>query len=453
MLQIGDDKVQYAVDTRDFTREEIRNVLKCITDNPHAKVIGQNLKFDYKMLLSNYDVRLRNIHDTMVQEMMLHCGKRFYGYSLEKLSERYLNFKYAKTNQLNLFGSNDNVGILNKALRKTFRNHGDKPFTYDQYLYGCTDVAFTYRIYQKQLNEIARWNLSLCSWLENSFTVALAEMEYNGMYVDREMWMKQYERNVKRREDLKHQIFNLIEKEQLLQFYDFQLSLDQNPDAPHIEVDINLSSSRQVVELCRALGIPTEIKDKKKSKEKGHDIFKDSVEERHLKKYSGKHPIIPLYLEYKKYEKATGTYGKAFIDLLNPMSGRLHSSYKQILSTGRIASNSPNLQNIPSEANFPGFRVCFRSPKGKLLAVSDYSQQESRLLAELAIEDSLIEFFNSGDGDFHSFTAVKMFGTRFVSKKETPRLRALAKVLNFGIPLKLDLYLFGITKYNLYILV
>lgn len=433
MLQIGNAKIQYAIDTRDFTKEEIRSLLQSIVDNRYAKVIGQNIKFDYKMLLSNYGIRLSNVHDTMVQEMLLHCGKRNYGYSLEKLAERYLKFKYAKTNQLDLFSSNDNVGVLNKSLRKSFKNQGSKPFTYEQYLYGCTDIAFTYLVYERQLIEIIKWGLSLCSWLENSFTLAMAEMEYNGMYIDQSMWVAQYERNVKQREDYKKQIFELIRKENLTQFYDFQMSLTAvNPDDFQGEVDLNLSSSHQVVELCKALGIPTKIKDKKKSREEETDIFKDSVEERHLKKYKNKHPLVKLYLQYKRYEKATTTYGLKFLNLVNPVTGRLHSNYKQILNTGRIASRNPNLQNIPSEGKFPGFRVCFKPSEGKLFVVNDYSSQESRLLAEIADEDTLIDFFNNGDGDLHSFTAKKMFGDKFISKDETPHLRALAKVLNFG---------------------
>jgi DNA polymerase I-like protein with 3'-5' exonuclease and polymerase domains len=90
------------------------------------------------------------------------------------------------------------------------------------------------------------------------------------------------------------------------------------------------------------------------------------------------------------------------------------------------------MQNIPSEDKMAGFRQCFRaSSEDNILVVADYSQQESRILAELAEEDTLISFFNSGKGDLHSYTATLMFKVP-VSTKENQHLRQLAKVLNFG---------------------
>lgn len=135
------------------------------------------------MLLSNYGIRLNTIHDTMVQEKILHCGRFHWGYSLEKLVGRYLNFKYAKTNQLSLFETGDSVGILNKDLRKSFKRQGEKPFTYEQILYGCKDVEFCYKIYLIQLRLLMEQNLYFLSSIENRYTIVLAEKEYNGMYI------------------------------------------------------------------------------------------------------------------------------------------------------------------------------------------------------------------------------------------------------------------------------
>jgi len=206
-----------------------------------------------------------------------------------------------------------------------------------------------------------------------------------------------------------------------------------------------MKSSHQVVELLKALGIDTSIKDKDKSRELGYEVLKDSVEERHLKKYAD-HPVVALYLKLKRYEKACTTYGEAFLQHLNPSTGRLHSSYRQILKTGRIGSKDPNLQNLPSERRVPGFRECFTPSKGKSLIVADYSSQESRILADLANEDAMIDFFKNGDGDLHSFTARRMFKVpvqkkiednegNIVQEGKNENLRSLAKVLNFGIAL------------------
>lgn len=212
------------------------------------------------------------------------------------------------------------------------------------------------------------------------------------------------------------------------QFYNFQTSLFEED-----EVEINFNSSRQVVELCKALGIPTEVKDKKRSTELGLDITKDSVEEKHLRKYIKEFPIIAAYLEYKKLEKAVSTYGHKFLeDFVNPRSKRVQSNFRQLVNSSRLASRNPNLQNIPAPRKMKGFRRCFRAgSEDRILVVSDYSQQESRILAELAQEDNLIHFFNTGDGDLHSHTARLMFKVPVDSKTNT-HLRELAKILNFG---------------------
>lgn len=159
MLQLGDDTCQCAIDMREVhdsnAMQSIFNILK---DSSILKV-GQNIKFDYKQIYQNLGVRLDNVADTMVLEQILHCGKFNYGYSLEKLSSRYLNFTYAKTNQLEMFSDNKHVGTLSKNTRNSFKYIKDKPFTFDQVYYGLTDVEFTYRIYQMQLKKIARYNL------------------------------------------------------------------------------------------------------------------------------------------------------------------------------------------------------------------------------------------------------------------------------------------------------
>lgn len=129
-----------------------------------------------------------------------------------------------------------------------------------------------------------------------------------------------------------------------------------------------------MVELCKALGIPTKVKDLKKSRELGEDIYKDSVEEAVLKQHINVHPVVALYLEYKGYEKATTTYGVQFLaDHLHPITNAIHTSYWQILSTGRLASMVPNLQQIPSENKLKGFRECFVPRENRVLITADYS--------------------------------------------------------------------------------
>lgn len=140
------------------------------------------------MILHLYQVKFENLADTMTQEIIITCGggparKRF---NLEFLASKYLGIKYAKTNQLDLFGNNEYVGTLTKDTAKTFRSIAQRPFSYDQIFYGLCDVELTYRIYQKQLVKIADDDLFRCALLEHEYLKVLGTMELNGFYMDLE---------------------------------------------------------------------------------------------------------------------------------------------------------------------------------------------------------------------------------------------------------------------------
>lgn len=261
--------------------------------------------------------------------------------------------------------------------------------------------------------------------------------------------MELYEIHSRKCNDALERLYQYIIEENLDQFRKFQLSLFPSGKASD-KVDINFASSQQVVSLCKALGIPTAVPDK--SKDRDHDeedIFKDSVEEAHLKKFASDFPIIPIYLEYRKFLKACTTYGKKFAQKhINPVTGRVHSSFWPIVDTGRMASRNPNMQNIPSkplEKGLTCFRECFTSRKNTTLLVDDYSSQESRCMADVSGDHNMITFFNEGDGDLHKYTGQLMFNVEIVKtvkdrhgnilvQGKNEDKRSLAKILNFGIP-------------------
>lgn len=127
-------------------------------------------------------------------------------------------------------------------------------------------------------------------------------------------------------------------------------------------IDFNISSSKQMISLCHALGIDTKIANKDKTKLlQKISAEKDSVEKKYLKRYKNKYPIIGLYLKYNELAKLVSTYGLNFLAHVNPVTGRVHSSFDQILATGRISSRIPNVQNIPRTKDF---RSCFVPPSG-----------------------------------------------------------------------------------------
>lgn len=209
------------------------------------------------------------------------------------------------------------------------------------------------------------------------------------------------------------------------------------------------SSSDEVVELFKFMGNCPKEKSKETKK------FEYSVGAKALLKlvptelkevYMRGEEVEPIdletfiisYLQFKKAEQSITTFGKDWLKNIHPITKRIHSSYKQILNTGRISSNKPNLQNIPSDQ---AFRNCFLSAWN--IINCDYSSQESRALADISGDESMISFFNDGHPifgeDFHCFVATKMFRIirndpdLVVLKKTHPKERQDAKSIGFKI--------------------
>ena len=217
------------------------------------------------------------------------------------------------------------------------------------------------------------------------------------------------------------------------------------------ECTVKWTSPKEVAAVFLHLGIPIKIIDKeltkKASKEYGLDktFYKNSVGGPELKKYADKFPIIPIYLDYQKYLKASTTFGKSWLtDNLNPVTNRIHTNFWQILNTGRSSSSKPNVQQIPCykhaefHPTYQAHRSCFEADSGHKFVVRDYSGQELRILAEMSNEDSMLDEFMHGRGDLHSLTAMKVYskiqGKEIeVNKKKNIHLRNNAKILNFAM--------------------
>jgi len=145
--------------------------------------------------------------------------------------------------------------------------------------------------------------------------------------------------------------------------------------------------------------------------------------------------FINIYLKYKETEQRCTTFGKDFLKYINPITKRVHSNYRQILNTGRISSSGPNLQNIPSDAEF---RECFDCDKGYNIINADYSGQEQIILANKSLAPNLLAFYDNGESDMHSYVAEKIFpelsGLELSTiKKSYKGLRQVAKGAGFAI--------------------
>jgi DNA polymerase-1 len=161
-----------------------------------------------------------------------------------------------------------------------------------------------------------------------------------------------------------------------------------------------------------------------------------------LEKLIGTHPIIEKILSYRELAKLQSTYLQALPDLVNPQTGRLHTSYNQtVAATGRLSSTDPNLQNIPVRGTGLGaeIRKAFIAEDGYTLLSFDYSQIELRIVAHIAQDKTMMEVFNKGE-DIHTTTAMAIFGVQ--EDKVTPDMRRDAKTINFGV-------LYGLSSFGL----
>jgi DNA polymerase-1 len=164
-----------------------------------------------------------------------------------------------------------------------------------------------------------------------------------------------------------------------------------------------------------------------------------STEASVLEKLRGAHPIIEFILEYRQLAKLKSTYIDTLPGLINPKTGRVHTSFNQTLTaTGRLSSNEPNLQNIPVRGELgKQVRLAFIAPTGSRLLAGDYSQIDLRALAHLSQDPSLLSAFHQ-DEDIHAATAIRLFGVSEI----TPDMRRLAKTVNFGV-------IYGMSEYGL----
>lgn len=411
MIQIGDLDRQFVIDARCTDLGPLFSFLQ----DSSAHFVGANIRFDLKMLLK-HGVRLSNVIDILLQETVLINGLIHHKNkpSLKRLALKYLELE------------------LEKEVRIEFTRVGNKKFVKHQVIYGYNDVILPLKIHELQTKKIIEDQLEYCVRLENDFTKVIAEMEFNGMPLDASKWAALAREN---EEGIKTALKSLDDYVVEKRHYRFLGSSDLFSNEP--TVNISWTSNKQVVKYFNFLGLDTRILDKDKSKKAGKKVFKDSIGKDELPKF--KHEFVDLYRVFVKYQKACSTYGHTWLKkFVNPLTKRVHSNFRQILNTGRMASTSPNVQQIPSfkdpknKKSYEAHRTCFVAPEGRTLIVRDYSNQELRVLADLSQEPSMIDAFINGDGDLHSATARKIFKTE-VSSSVNKHLRSIGKTMNFAL--------------------
>lgn len=390
-LQIGDSENQWMIDTR------VINILLFKELLESKLCIFQNAKFDYKGL-KKAGIVIENIYDTMLAECIIYCGYEKFGYGLKDIAKRYLDID------------------LDKTTRGEFHKITNEEFTDNQIEYACLDVTYLHKIRDKQLELIKKYDLEYCLNLENQVVKALADIEYNGIYLDRENWLKITNESKSKLANIQLRLDEVI-------MNDINLSKAYKPkyvqtnlfDFEERELDLNYASSAQMKKLFKVLG--EEV---------------DSTDDRQLTKLKSKHKFFEVLGEFREVAKVVSTYGEGFLKYINPNTNRVHTDFWQIKNTGRVSSgskdmNSPNMQNIPADNKF---RNCFKARKGFKWVSIDYSGQEMRLMADASGEQGFIDILNSNK-DLHCYVGSMMFG-REIDPIKDKSIRTKIKTINFG---------------------
>lgn len=376
LLQLGDQYDQYLFDTLTVDIRSLKEEIE------KRKIIGQNLKFDLKFLYKK-GIYPTDIYDTFVAEKVITCGHKLAFAGLDFLVKKYV----------------DPTIILDKSIRADIHKQG---LSEEVISYSANDIKHLPEIRRKQTEIMRAENIDKACALEFKFTPALAYIEYCGFKLDESKWQAKMKTDYEKFIAARDVLDDWVMSNGLSKYIDTQLDMF----AP-LSCSINWASSHQVLPLFEDLGINCTFTKK--------GVTKKSVEAKVIGGQEKSFPIISLYLEYKGLEKVISTYGESFIRQINPATGRLHTNFKQIMDTGRISSGGKdritgeeyiNFQNIPANDET---RECFVAEPGNTLIVADYSGQEQIMLANKSMDKNLLDFYDRGLGDMHSFVASKMY--------------------------------------------
>ncbi|MFN4216916.1 MAG: DNA polymerase I, partial [Brevinematales bacterium] len=373
-----------------WSEAEILAFLKPLLEDVSVAKIGQNLKFEYEMFWHR-GIELRGIaFDTMMAAYLLSSTRTHF--NLESLCREYLGME--KMEYTDLFETKKG-DILQVPPEKLIS-------------YAGSDVDAALRLYRILKPEIEKNGLSHVLYdIELPLIPVLARMEYQGIRVDRKHFEALSQLFREKMSELEKTIYHL---------------------AGH---SFNIQSSQQLSKvLFEELGLPPV-----KKTEKG----KLSTDEEVLMALSQIHPLPAAIVEYRTFAKLLSTYVEALPEMVNSMTGRVHTHFNQtITATGRLSSSDPNLQNIPVRDEWgKAIRQAFVPEEDWLLLSADYSQVELRILAHFSEDEAMMEAFQR-DQDVHTHTAMILFGCDEASVTE--EMRRKAKSVNFGIIYGLQAY-------------
>jgi DNA polymerase I-like protein with 3'-5' exonuclease and polymerase domains len=390
LIQLATPSIVHIVDLDAFanssssplSQNEALEPLRRILSAPRPIKIAHNAKFDAKFLKHNLGVDLGGLFDTLLASQLVGAGDIEERHGLETVASRYLNEAVDKSERL----SNWNFELSEAQLE-----------------YAARDAAILLPLREKLIDRLKSESLVKVAQLEFECVMPVVDIELAGFFMHKERWLDQLSIVEKRRVELAEQLQQVLAEESS------QGSLFGGPQRE----DINLDSQQQLTKALARLGIPVP----------------DSTRNWKLQPLAAEYPIIGTLLEYRTVQKALTSYGENMIEMINPVTKRLHADFRQIgAPTGRFACTNPNIQQVPHSVEY---RRCFSGyPAGRKLIIADYSQIELRILAEFSGDRGFIEAFNSG-ADLHRVTAAQVFNASL--DQVTKEQRDFAKRLNFGV--------------------
>ena len=384
--------VDFSVENTPAFAEAVRPLF----ENEAITKVAQNIKFDM-MVLSRLGIEVRGEKiDTMILHYLLDAESR---HNMNFLAERYLHYTPIAIESL-----------IGKGARQLTMDQVNVEAVKE---YAAEDADITMQLKQLLWAEVEQQGLvELYRKVEEPMIDVLAAMELAGVKIDAGQLAEygvELNAELQRRED----------------------EIRREADEPML----NVNSARQLGEVLFG---KMRITDKPKmTKTKQY-----STDEEYLQSFAGKHPIVDNILTYRGVKKLLSTYVEALPQLINPVTGRIHTSYNQaVTATGRLSSTNPNLQNIPVRDDM-GRRIreaFVPSDSDHVLLSADYSQVELRLMAHLSGDEQLVDAFKQG-ADIHSATAAKLYHKSI--EEVTSDERRKAKTANFGI-------IYGISAFGL----
>lgn len=378
-VQLGCADFQVVIDC---TSVDI-HLFKGYMENPQRIFLGWNIKFDLKFLYHQRIIPMR-VYDGYLAEKLLWLG---YPAGMHEMSLKAASINY--------------LGVdMDKSVRGKIIQTG---LTEDVIVYAAGDVSYLGKIRDKQLIELEKKGLLKAIDFENEFVKCLAYIEYCGAKLDVDKWKIKMATDLNNLEKYEAELNEWVEESEYSSKYcsvniqgDLFNGFDTKP-----RCHINWTSSQQVIPLFEELGLNLKVLDKKTKH------YKKSVDIKVVEPQASKSPLIPIYIKYKKAAIIVNTFGQKFLNLINPVTGRIHANFNQLgTDTGRLSSTEPNLQNLPHDAQT---RACFVSDKGNRWISADYSGQESYLMASMANDEAMLEELTNGSGDLHSLTAKMVF--------------------------------------------